>query len=158
MLWTETISGEGLPANLYLKLGCLGSGGAALEAQPIQGNSPNVVYLTVSASISTSGSTGSGMPSASGSNSANGYPPVITGCVCTGGGGQTVHLSPSWTLVNTNLSGFRTWSAPMTVVSPTATTQWTGQTASMGQMWTEWEVTPPNWTTFGFSAYFDIAG
>jgi len=46
----------------------------------------------------------------------------------------------------------------MTVVSPTATTQWTGQTASMGQMWTEWEVTPPNWTTFGFSAYFDIAG
>jgi hypothetical protein len=154
--WTETFANEGLPAHLYSKLNVVGNESAN---EQVIGNARGQISVTSSMSVSTISGTGNQLPGSSLSVPLNSftwspYPSLVNGNIGTSGaaGNKTVSLSPSWTLVNTNsITGFRTWSTPVTITSPTASTSFSGGLVYGGT----WNVS--NYASFSHGIFFDVS-
>ena len=151
VFWTETVANEGLPAHLYAKLNLVGIESGAEQVTEPSGGYGNYCALNCTMKVATNFGTGTSLPSSTLSLPSGWSLPWSALGLSGAAGKQTVTLSPSWTLVNTNpASGFRTWSTPETIVSPLGSTTMTCGLENAANIYMSC------YASFGHGIFFDV--
>lgn len=152
VFWTETVANEGLPAHLYAKLNVVGNESGSEQVTEPSGGHGDYCAIACTMKVATSTGTGNTLPSSTLSLPSGWSLPWSVIGLSGAPGKQTVTLSPSWTLVNTNpVTGFRTWSTAETIVSPTGSSTITSASVQYAA-----SVYLSDFATFGHGIFFDV--